>query len=319
MFEQLSQLDTLTLNFDKDGMFILNIAIGFIMFGVALGIRLKNFKTVFLKPKTLIVGVLSQFVFLPAITFLLIVLCKDFITIGVGLGMILVAACPGGNISNFISSLAKGNVELSVSLTAFATLMAVILTPLNFAFWGKLYLGFMQNVAEGSELLRPLSIDAIEMFKTVFILLGIPLVIGMTFAWKLPKVTAKIQKPLQNLSIVLFLVIVVIAFKNNFDLFLKYIQYIIVIVLIHNAIAFTTGFSLASIFGIKRNSRRTITIETGIQNSGLALALLFNPKIFDPELPIGGLLFIAGWWGIWHIISGLTVASIWRKIPLKKF
>lgn len=318
MFEQLSQLDSLKLNFNQAGMLTLNIAIGFIMFGVALGIRLRNFKKIFLSPKPIIVGIISQFIALPLITFLIAIAFKDYITIGVGLGLILVASCPGGNISNFISSLAKGNVELSVSLTAFATMGAVFLTPLNFALWGKLYIGFVQH-SSNSVLLQPLAIDGFEMFKTVIILLGIPLLVGMFFAWKLPNITNKIKKPLQSFSIVLFLLIVVIAFKNNYDLFIQYIGYILIIVLVHNAVALATGFSLASIFKISRGSRRTITIETGIQNSGLALVLLFNDKIFDPDLPIGGMLFIAGWWGIWHILSGLSLAKLWSKIPLKKF
>jgi BASS family bile acid:Na+ symporter len=318
MYETFQELDNLRLNFDEGGLLALNISLGFIMFGVALGIRLRNFKTLFMRPKAIIVGFVSQFFALPALTFLLAVLLHNHITVGVALGMILVAACPGGNISNFISSLAKGNVELSISLTAIATMLAVVMTPFNFAFWGDLYISYLKTTNQ-AELLQPLTINAIAMFKQVFILLGIPVIVGMIFAWKLPKITAKIIKPIQRVSILVFMTIVVLAFVKNYDYFVQFIFYIMIVVLIHNLLALTTGFSLASLFRINRASRRTLTIETGIQNSGLALVLLFNEDIFPKELPIGGMLFIAGWWGIWHMISGIGIAGIWSKISLSKF
>jgi BASS family bile acid:Na+ symporter len=155
------------------------------------------------------------------------------------------------------------------------------------------------------------------MFETVFILLGIPLVIGIFFSHYFPKITEKLKKPIQMLSIAFFIAMVVMAFANNFDLFLKYIFYIFIIVLIHNFLALATGFSIASIFKLPNADRRTLTIETGIQNSGLGLVLLFNPKIFPPELALGGMLFITAWWGIWHIISGLSLSLYWNKIDPK--
>ena len=318
MYEHLLQLDHIRLNFNPNGLVLLNITLGVIMFGVALGIKLSNFKKIVTMPKAVIVGVISQFILLPAMSFLLVILLKDYITQGVALGIILVAACPGGNISNFISSLAKGNVELSVSLTAISTILAVFMTPLNFALWGGLYIDFI-NSGHASELLKPISIDKMEMFYSVLIVLGLPIVLGMLFSWKFPKITLKIIKPIQSISIVIFMAFVVIAFIKNYDYFINYIAWIMVIVLIHNAVALLSGFSLASIFGVKRRNRRSITIETGIQNSGLALVLLFNEKIFDPDLPLGGMLFIAAWWGIWHIISGLGLAAFLNKVPLKTF
>lgn len=318
MFEELQSLDNIRLNFNQEGLFALNLTIGFIMFGVALGIKLKGFKELFYNPKPVIVGYLSQFLLLPLVTFLMCIALKDFITPGVALGMILVSACPGGNISNFISSLAKGNIELSVSLTALATLSATLLTPFNFAFWGGLYNRYLREV-NGDSLLRPLDIDVSEMFVAVFILLGIPLILGMLFSWKLPKLTQKITKPIQTISILIFMSFVIIAFVNNYEYFLKYIKWVMIAVLIHNAVALSSGFGIASLFKIRKGERRSITIETGIQNSGLALVLLFNENIFPAELPLGGMLFIAAWWGIWHIISGLGLAYFFKSRPLNKF
>ena len=325
MREALEVLDSLHLNFSKEGLFILNLTLAFIMFGVALEIKFDHFRKVMQNPKATVIGFISQFFFLPAVTFIVILLLSNLITPTIALGMILVSSCPGGNISNFISSLAKGNVALSVSLTAIATLSAIILTPLNFAIWGKLYI-LAYNVKQ-THLLQPITIDPFEMFKTVFILLGIPLILGMFFNHKFPKITEKIVKPLKNLSILLFIAIVVIMFSKNYDFFIKHIFYIFIIVLVHNGIALSTGFTAATSFRLSSFDRRSITIETGIQNSGLALVLLFNPDIF-PEtitingmvrpLEIGGMAFIAAWWGIWHILAGLSVAGIWSRIPVGK-
>jgi BASS family bile acid:Na+ symporter len=230
----------------------------------------------------------------------------------VALGMILVASCPGGNISNFVSSLAKGNIALSVSLTAISSIGAIVLTPLNFSIYGNLYLHFLEVK---SSLARPIEIDPYQMFQTVFIILGIPLILGILTNKKFPKFTEKIIKPIKILSILVFAGFVVVAFRNNFDYFSRYIHYIFLIVLIHNFIALLSGYGFARLFNMNRQNRRTIAIETGIQNSGLALALIFNPKIFPVELEVGGMAFVAAWWGIWHIISGLGLAFWWHKRP----
>jgi BASS family bile acid:Na+ symporter len=230
--------------------------------------------------------------------------------------MLLVASCPGGNISNFISSLAKGNSALSVSLTAIATIAAIFMTPFNFAFWGGLYTNYVSHVDAGS-LLRPLEIDPVQMFQTVFILLGIPLVIGMWFNHRFPGITSKLVRPLKGLSIIFFIAIVVLAFRNNFDYFIEHIKYIFIIVLLHNAIALSSGYLFASVFKVKRRDRRALTIETGIQNSGLGLVLIFNPKIFPETMEVGGMAYVAAWWGIWHILAGLSIAGFWSKIKIE--
>jgi len=312
MYEKLQLMDIEKLNFGGMGL-PLQIVLGFVMFGVALGITGEHFKGVAKNPKIVLIGVFSQFFLLPAVTFLLVLAFSKVITPTVALGMILVASCPGGNISNFMSSLAKANVALSVTLTAIATLAAIFMTPFNFALWGKLYLHFAPQ--EATSFLRELQINPVEMFKTVFILLGVPLAIGMWFNWKFPKTTVKIIKPIKNISVLIFMGLVVGMFAANYEFFVRFILYIFIIVFIHNFVALGTGFSIASIFRTDKPTRRCISIETGIQNSGLGLVLLTNPAIFPENLQIGGMAFIAGWWGIWHIISGLSIASIWARVP----
>lgn len=310
MNESLEALDHIRLNFSASSLHALNIAIGFVMFGVALEIKIKSFKEILYAPKPAVIGFISQFLLLPALTFGLIVLLKDFLTPTMALGLVLVAACPGGNISNFISSLAKGNVALSVSLTAIATVAAIVMTPLNFAFWGKLVIQFYENQSAGA-LIRPLEIDVFQVFQTIFIILALPLALGIYFNHKFPHITKKITGIIKKLSILIFAAIVVLALAKNFDYFIHAIQYIFLIVLLHNILALTTGYSIASLFKLSIPNRKSISIETGIQNSGLALVLIFNPKIFPPELELGGMAIIAAWWGIWHMIAGLMIASVW--------
>lgn len=308
MHDSLKLLDEIKLNFSPDSLFILNLTLAFIMFGVALELKLERFKHVILNPKPTIIGVMSQFIFLPVLTLGLVFLLNP--SPSVALGMILVAACPGGNISNFMTAHARGNTELSVSLTAIADFSALIMTPFNFAFWGGIY---SRIYTSASNLVIPVHIDAMEMFKTMIILLGIPLLTGMLFSKYFPKITDKILKPIKVLSIIIFFLYIIAALANNFDYFLKYVHLIFFIVLIHNALALTTGFSVGRIFKLGKQNIRTITIETGIQNSGLALVLIFNPNLFNG---LGGMAFVAAFWGIWHILAGLFISSYWSFKPL---
>ncbi len=299
----LEVLDHIRLNFSPQGLLVMNITIACIMFGVALDMSFSEFRKLIHSPKSLFTGLFSQIILLPAVTFLLIMILKP--SQGVALGMLLVAACPGGNISNFISSLSKGNIELSVSMTAVTTLSAIIVTPFNFAFWGGLY-------ATTSPLLRPIEIDTWQMLQTVFILLGIPLIFGLAFKAKYPATTLRILKPVRIVSIFLFAGFVIGALSANFKNFLNYIGLIFVIVLLHNALAFISGYGISRLLRLPARDRRSVSIETGIQNSGLALALIFNPKIFPADIELGGMAFIAAWWGIWHIIAGMGLAFFWR-------
>ena len=308
LFGDMSQLDFVKLNFNQESVNIMNLAIAFIMFGVALSIRPDHFKTVFLHPKPVVIGTISQYIVLPAITYLIVLIIRP--STPVALGLILVSSCPGGNVSNLISSISKANITLSVSLTTITTVMSLIMTPFNFAFWGGLY-------AKHSPLLVPITIDPIEMFRTVFLILGIPVILGMFVGMKFPKFSKRMDRPIQIASIIFFIGFIVAALAGNFSIFLKYIHLIFLLVLLHNGLAFLSGYALPKIFKINEINCRTISIETGIQNSGLGLALIFNPRIFPPELNLGGMAMVAAWWGIWHIVTGLILASYWRMRKVK--
>jgi len=310
--EVIRNLDALNVTMNG-GSTLLNIVLALVMFGVALGIKPSTFVDIIKNPKSIITGIVCQLILLPALTLCMIMALGHWISPMIALGMILVSSCPGGNISNFITSLSRGNTELSVSLTAFNTAACVITTPLNFAFWGKMYLNFAGN--HGIGVLPELQIPLGEIFQSIFIILGIPLVLGILCGQYLPKVTKILKKPLQYLSIAVFIAMVVIIFTGNLDVFMACIKYIFLVVLIHNLLALGIGFGTSTILKLPYKDRRTLTIETGIQNSGLGLILLLNPNIF-PETGAwannGGMLVITAWWGVWHIISGLTLAFLWR-------
>ena len=305
----MNTIDSIQVSLNAGGMNTINIILAFVMYGVALGINPRIFIDVFKKPKSVLLGMLCQLVLLPALTCLLAILLTGWISPMMGLGMILVAACPGGNISNFMSSLGKANIELSVTLTAISTALAVILTPFNFWLWGSLYLHSAAVSADIPTLVIPLW----DVFKTIFILLGVPLVLGILTSQFLPKVANALKKPLQWLSIVIFVAMVVLSFSSNIDAFLISVKYIFIVVLIHNLLALSIGFGVGTLAKVPFRDRRTLTIETGIQNSGLGLALMLGTSLFAGFPPHGGMLVITAWWGIWHIISGLTVATVFNR------
>ncbi|MBQ6199425.1 MAG: bile acid:sodium symporter family protein [Bacteroidales bacterium] len=306
--ETISAIDSIEVQLNAGGMNTINIVLAFVMFGVALGIKPRMFVDVFKKPKSVLLGMLCQLILLPAFTCGLAILFGSWISPMMGLGMILVAACPGGNISNFMSSLGKANVELSVSLTAISTALAILMTPFNFWLWGNLYLNTAAVAADVPRLVIPLW----DVFKTIFILLGIPLTLGILCSQYLPKVANALKKPLQWISILFFFAMVILSFRSNMAAFLQCVKYIFLVVLIHNLLALCIGYSVGTIAKIPFRDRRTLTIETGIQNSGLGLALMLGTRLFANFPPHGGMLVITAWWGIWHIISGLTVATIFN-------
>ena len=293
----MQELDNVVINFDSKGLWVLNIALAVIMFGVALNITINDFKQLVKQPKPVFAGILSQFVLLPALTFLVVSIINPKPSIA--LGMIMVAACPGGNISNFYTHLAKGNTALSVSLTAFATFLAMIMTPFNFQLYGSLY-------EPTSRIIKSVELNPLELVKVVTLILGIPLVIGMFLRHHKPKLSVFLSAILKPISILVFAIIVIVAFAKNLDVFYDYIDNVLLIGIGHNILAFLLGFMVAKIFSLNKKNQRTLSIETGIQNSGLGLLLIFT--FFDG---LGGMAILAAFWGIWHIISGMVLASYW--------
>jgi BASS family bile acid:Na+ symporter len=295
-------VDQIHLNFSQGGLLALNAVIGLMMYGMALDMKLEDFRRVLRSPKGPAIGLGAQFILLPSFTYLLTLVLP--VTPSMALGMVMVAACPGGNLSNVMTYLASGNAALSVSMTAVSTAAAVIMTPLNLAVWGSL------NPVTHA-ILRRVSLNPPDVFQTIVLILGIPLALGLCTSRFYPRLVEKIRRPFKMLAVVIFCLFVAAALGANWQNFLRAIGLVAVGVFLHNAMALSLGYGSARIFGLEERDRRAVAIEVGIQNSALALVLIF--QFFGG---LGGMAIIAGWWGIWHIISGLSVALFWSRRPL---
>ncbi len=295
-------IDQIHLNFNQQGLFVINAAIGLMMLGVALDMKLDDFKRILVSPKAPLVGLVAQFILLPAFTYFLIMLIKPEPSIA--LGMMMVAACPGGNLSNIMTYLAKGNTSVSVTMTAFSTVIAIFMTPFNLAFWGSMK-------PETAAILKEVSLSPLDVFFTIFVILGIPLVIGMTVGHKFPSLAGRVRKPFKIFTLVFFIIIVIGALVANWQNFLNYVGIVAFAVFLHNLLALNLGYWSAFALRLPVPDRRAVSIEVGIQNSALGLVLIFT--FFGG---LGGMALVAAWWGIWHIISGLTAAFLFAKRPL---
>ncbi len=293
----MQNIDDIQINFNSDNLWLVNLTLALVMFGVALDIRVSDFTNLMKSPKAVIVGVISQFILIPVVTWLLILVASPVPS--VALGMIMVAACPGGNISNFMTKMAGGNTALSISLTAFASLAALVMTPLNFAVWGNIY-------EPTRMILKSVSVEPSEVARFVLLILGIPLILGMVIQHYRSKLAGKASQFLKPVSILIFLSFIAVAFYNNLDIFLEHIHYVFILVIVHNALLLLTGFMFARVNRLSYLDQKTLSIETGIQNSGLGLLLVFT--FFDG---LGGMALLVAFWAIWDIASGLLIAYFW--------
>lgn len=297
----MADIDLVRLNFNPQTLFLLNCVLGFVMFGVALELKAEDFKAALKTPRALVIGLIAHHLVFPAATFLLVLLLQPRPSIA--LGMILVSSCPAGNISNFLTHFARGNTALSVSISTASTLAAIVMTPLNIAFWGGLY-------GPAQPILRQVAVNPLEMFLHVFLLLGLPLAAGLLVSRRWPGFTALARKPMKYFSLLFFLLFVLAALGANWQYFVSYVGMVVGVVLVHNASALATGYGLGFLAGLPEPDRRAVSIECGIQNSGLGLILIFN--FFDG---LGGMAIVAAWWGIWHIVAGLSLATFWSRRP----
>jgi len=294
-----SDVDLVRLNFSPQTLLLLNVVLGLVMFGVSLELRPADFRAALAAPRALLIGLLGHHLVFPAVTYALVLALQPRPSIA--LGMILVSSCPAGNISNFLTHFARGNTALSVSISTLSTLAAIVMTPLNVAFWGGLYVP-----AQG--ILREVAVNPLEMFAHVLMLLGVPLAIGLWVSRTYPRFTARAVKPFKIFSLVFFMGFVLAALAANWQHFLNYVGLVVGVVALHNALALATGYGLAYATGLPERDRRAVSIECGIQNSGLGLILIFN--FYDG---LGGMAVVTAWWGIWHLVAGLTVATFWSR------
>ena len=299
-----SSIDQIRLNFNHQSLMALNVVLALVMLGVALDLKVSDFKAALNTPKALLIGIVSHHILFPAGTFLLILLLKPLPSIA--LGMLLVSSCPAGHISNFFTHRAEGNTALSVSISTLSTIAAFFFMPLNVSFWASHHPGM-------HAILKDFSLDPGKMILDIGILLGAPLAIGLTISHQLPKLAKRLLKPMRLFSMVVFMLFVCGALAANWTFFRQYASVVAGLVFVHNALALGSGYGLAKVFGLSERDSRAVAFETGIQNSGLGLVLIFN--FFGG---LGGMAIITAWWGIWHIVGGMALSTYWmtRRQPL---
>lgn len=295
----MNELDSIQISFSQNGLLVLNIILGFILFGIALELKKEDFTSLFKNRKTSLIGLSAHFLLLPLLTFLLVKILQP--APSVALGMILVGACPGGNMSNMFTHYSKGNTALAVGLTSVSHFLAVLMTPFNFSFYGSLDM----NTAS---LLKTIHLDIADVFQTILFVVGLPLVIGLLLKHYKPIAAQKLSGIMKRFSLIAFGVFLVAAFAGNAKVFTQNFTSIMPLVILHNAVALGGGYLFARIFGCSLPDTKTITFETGIQNSGLGLVLIFT--FFNG---LGGMALVAASWGVWHLVSGGILSFWWSK------
>ena len=295
-------MDPVSIEFNPESLIALNAMIAIMMFGVSLELRTSDFKRILRNPKAPVIGLLAQFLILPAVT-CLVTIALDIDPM-LSLGMILVASCPGGTFSNIMTWMAKGNVAVSVSMTGVSSLAASVMTPFNFA----LYAYLNPNTRP---LLTEISMDPVGLLLLVLLVLGVPLLLGMYVGPRFPSLSKKIEAPLKVFAMLLMMALAGLAFSKNTDQFLAYFDLFFWLVVSHNAIAITIGYVGAMLAKLPIADRRAIALEVGIQNGALALVIIFT---FFPQA--SGMLLIAAFWGVWHLVSGLVLSFVWSRMPI---
>lgn len=295
-------IDSVAVNFSPTALMALNGVFAVVMLSIALDLTIGQFRALAAMPRAVIAGVLAQFVALPAVTFGLVVLSAP--PPSVALGLMLVAACPGGNISNFLTHRAGGNAALSVSLTALATVLGIIATPFNLALWAGLY-------PPARDLLRATAIDPADVALTIVVALVLPLVLGLSLRHARPEMAMRWGRVLRPVAMAIFVGFVAVSLAGNWRLLGDLAVTIPFLVIVHNALAFLLGYGVGRAFRLRPGECRTIAIETGIQNSGLGLILIFG--FFGG---MGGMAVVAALWGLWHAVAGLGLAWFWARRPV---
>ncbi|WP_232819339.1 bile acid:sodium symporter family protein [Saccharospirillum mangrovi] len=295
-------LDQVRIDFDPASLTLLNSLLALMMFAAALSVRSADFRYILRSPKAPLIGLACQFVLLPAATYGLTRVLN--LTPSIALGMILVAACPGGSFSNIMTWLSRGHLATSVSMTAISSTAALVMTPLNFMFYARLN-------PDTRPIVEAIAVEPMQMMKLVALVLVIPLLLGMFAGQRFPGFAQRADRPARWLSLLVFLVFVAIAFSRNGGLFMQHAASFAGLVILHNAVALALGWGSARLARLSESEVRAVTLEVGIQNSGLGLIILFS---FYPEL--GGMMLIAAFWGVWHLVSGLTLSAFWsRRAP----
>ncbi|WP_372864245.1 bile acid:sodium symporter family protein [Spongiibacter sp.] len=283
--------------FSPQSLLLLNGILAGMIFGVSMGLRREDFARVLRQPRAPAAGLVAQFILLPAATCL--ATTAFAVPAELALGMILIASCPGGTFSNIMTWLGRASVPVSVSMTAISSIAAIVMTPLNFGLYAQL------NPAT-RDLLRDISLQPLNLLLLVALVLVLPMLLGMSFGKRHPRVAERAEKPMRAVTLLVFLCFVVVAFARNQTLFMDYAGQLLLLVALQNAGALLLGNLAGRLMRLPQSERRAVTMEVGIQNSALGLSIIFT---FFPHA--GGMMLIAGFWSFWHLLVGLCLALYW--------
>ena len=295
-------IDLVRIQFNPAGLLVLNAVLALLMFGIALEVRLADFKALLQRPRAFVVALSCQYVLMPLLALSVIAVLQP--PPSVALGMILVAACPSGNLSNYLTHLAHGNTALSVGITSLSTIAAIFLTPLMLGFFGSLS-------PTTAPLIQSIAVDPWRMAFDVGLVIGVPLAAGMLVANRWPAFAHRFAKRIQMSAFVLLIAFVVIGSLGNFATYKTYLWLVFWIVLLGDVLAFSLSYSLGWATRLPEADRRALAFETGKRNTGLGLVLVFG--FFDG---LGGMALVAAWWGTWDIVMGTALAHWWKRRPL---
>lgn len=270
---------------------VINYLLGVVMFGMGLTLNLQDFKIVFSRPKDILIGCLSQFTIMPLLAWSLTRIFS--LDEALALGVVLVGCCPGGTASNVITYLAKGDLALSVGMTGVSTLLAPFLTPLlTWALAGK-----------------SINVDMTSMFLSILWVVILPIIIGLIVKGLWPKFTEKATDYLPAFSSIAIALIVAIIIGANADKLIAGGFIIVLVVILHNIFGLSLGYLIGRTLRLSEPKKRAISIEVGMQNSGLASSLATIHFAAYPLATIPGAIF-----SVWHNLSGAAVAYLYKKI-----
>ena len=295
-------LDDVTLAIDPTAQAVLAVLLAFIMFSVALGLSLEDLRRVARRPAAVLGGLGLQVLVLPALTFVAAWLLAP--TASIALGMMVVAACPGGSVSNLFTLTARGDTALSVSLTALSSVVAVVSTPLNIVVWASLD-------PRTAGLLREVGLDRAAFLVQTGLILAVPLAAGMLLAARAPGLARALHKPCHRVAFAALLLFAAGAVAVNRGHLASFGAVLMPVVIGHNALALLLGYAGARILRLPPAGRRSMTFEIGIQNAGLGLVILLGQL-----RGLGGAALVTAAWGAWHLLSGSLLAGLWARRPL---
>ena len=270
---------------------VINPLLGVIMFGMGMALRLEDFKIVFSRPKDVIIGCVAQFTIMPLLA---VALSRVFaLDEALAVGVVLVGCCPGGTASNVITYLAKGDLALSVGMTATSTMLAPVMTPL--LVW--LLAG------------KSVDVDVAGMLLSILWVVILPIVAGLVVKGLWPKFTERMTAYRPAVSSLTIAFIVLIIISANAQKLLMGGMVIILVVVLHNLCGLGLGWLIGRLLRLPNAKRRAISIEVGMQNSGLASSLATLHFAAYPMATIPGAVF-----SVWHNISGAIVARLYSSI-----